>query len=52
VDPDPDCSVPWKNKESAPTCGLGFEIALLVAPLAGLRARRRARSERGADACR
>jgi hypothetical protein len=51
-DPDPDCSVPWKNKEAAPSCGLGLELALLLAPLAALRARRRTHSASGTDAVR
>jgi len=28
--PDPDCSVPWRNREGASACGLGFELALLL----------------------
>lgn len=35
--PDPHCTVPWKNKEVGPTCGLGFEVVLLLAPIAALR---------------
>ncbi|MCI0633290.1 MAG: hypothetical protein L0206_05145, partial [Actinobacteria bacterium] len=38
--PDPECvGLPWKNKESAPSCGLGLEVALLILPLARLRRR-------------
>ncbi len=37
--PDPQCiGKPWKNNER---CGLGFELALLLPPLMGLRSRRR-----------
>ena len=38
---DPQClDKPWKNRESKGSCGLGFELALLVPPLAALRRRR------------
>jgi hypothetical protein len=39
--PDPQCTSAWKNSESG-SCGLGFEIALLV-PLLGRLARLRGR---------
>ncbi|MCI0581424.1 MAG: integrin alpha, partial [Chloroflexi bacterium] len=42
--PDPQCSTSWKNKEKAPGCGIGFELALaLIAPRV-LLGRRRPRS--------
>jgi uncharacterized membrane protein len=39
--PDPQCGQPWKNSEAKARCGLGFEAALLVAPLMLLLRRRR-----------
>ena len=41
--PDPQCGAGWRNREQPPPdrCGLGFESALLLPALMGLRARRR-----------
>jgi hypothetical protein len=36
-DPDPTCTLPWREREGSDLCGLGFEVALLLAPLLGLR---------------
>jgi phospholipase/lecithinase/hemolysin len=36
ADPDPQCTRPYKNREAA-GCGLGFELALLLPALRGLR---------------
>lgn len=41
--PDPQCNVPYKNKERASSCGLGFEVAPALVAL-GLAARRRRRA--------
>lgn len=42
--PDPQCvGLPWKNKEQAPSCGVGFESVLVLGPLLVLRACRRRR---------
>ena len=37
--PDPQCTTPWRNREAA-SCGLGFELALMLAPLAWMRRQR------------
>ncbi len=40
--PDPQCSKPWINREkNRARCGLGFEVALVLAPLLAARGRRR-----------
>lgn len=39
---DPQCiGTPWKDKEAAPACGFGAEVALVLPVLAGLRRRSR-----------
>jgi hypothetical protein len=41
ADPDPQCvGQPWKNRERAGSCGLGFELTPLLAGLLWLRRRR------------
>ncbi|HUU58744.1 MAG TPA: S8 family serine peptidase [Phycisphaerae bacterium] len=41
-EPDRDCAnKPWKNKEATTGCGLGFELALILAAFGGFRARRK-----------
>jgi hypothetical protein len=42
--PDPQCNAAWKNKESASSCGLGFELAPILLTLAALRRRARGRA--------
>ncbi len=39
--PDPQCAAAWQKREKASSCGLGFELTLLLPGLAWLRARRR-----------
>jgi hypothetical protein len=40
---DPQCGNAWQTKESGNnSCGLGFELALLLLPLYRIRRRRRA----------
>jgi hypothetical protein len=41
-EPDPNCGIANKNKETASGCGLGFELMLLLARLRALRRRRSA----------
>jgi DNA-binding beta-propeller fold protein YncE len=41
--PDPQCTAAWRNREAASSCGLGFELAPLLA-LLGPSLRRRARA--------
>jgi hypothetical protein len=38
---DPQCVSPWRNRERRSSCGLGFELALLLPPLLALRGRRK-----------
>lgn len=40
---DPHCSQPWRDRETAPACGLGAGLALVLPALARARRRRRAR---------
>jgi len=39
--PDPQCTKPYRTLETPNACGLGAELALAIAPLAGLRLRTR-----------
>jgi hypothetical protein len=36
-DPDPACTLPWRDREGFDLCGLGFEVVFLLVPLLGLR---------------
>jgi hypothetical protein len=36
-DPDPSCTLPWREREGSDLCGLGFELTFLLVPLLGLR---------------
>ncbi len=41
ADPDPNCVVPYRNREATrASCGIGFELALLVPLLLAWRSRR------------
>lgn len=42
-EPDPECGSRFQNREELPFCGVGFELALVVAGLAALRGRIRRR---------
>jgi streptogramin lyase len=39
--PDPQCTQAWRGRESASSCGLGFEVLLVLAPWAAWRRARR-----------
>jgi cysteine-rich repeat protein len=41
--PDAQCARPWRDRETAGTCGLGAEIVLLLGAVTSLRRRNRAR---------
>jgi hypothetical protein len=41
AEPDPQCTTAWRDRETIRTCGIGFELALVLPALLGLRRRRR-----------
>ncbi len=36
-DPDPSCTLPWREREGSDLCGLGFEAVFLLLPLLWMR---------------